>query len=463
MRVRASATLALLATFGAIALAATTLSASERAPVRAMPRSQPIAYQEPLEPEEVPAPSESVPLEANQLELDQWAYSDGHPELDAGYDESTDFGDVGEVYGDTCGGWGDDCGPVWFAEAGVLFLSRSTAHEQTLTQTPQVITIAGVQLVIQRQLQTTRSFDFGFQPGLRATLGRHLGRDLLGRDHTLEFTYFGLQQWQAQHEMIGDRDQTFLPNSAGQLVPVIVGRLNSPFSTLVEGFNRADVHHIENSSTFNNFEVNYRIRRRLLAKRLVGWPDGRWTEELAPGRTPSMLIGLRYLSVNDQFWWNARGAVQDLDSGITTPTSGDYYSRTSNDLVGAQIGADFQYRIGRASFAFRGKTGLYGNVTNAYAELHTAGQNFAPFETPQYEYQLRGLRLGFVGEFGGVFTWDFKPNWSFVCAYDLMWVQGLALAPEQLKFGIPINSPPQLNDAGYLFFQGLTVGTELRW
>lgn len=460
MSARGSRTLALLAIIGWSAIAVAAPPESRRATTASQRRVAVAAYQQSAQVEELPPPenADPGPVESDSQGFDQWLYDEQQTSAPEEYQDASEYLDT---CGEGCcdGSWGNDCGPVWYTEAGALFLHRSTAHHQVLTQTPQVFTIASIQIVVQRELQSTRSFDFGYQPGLRATIGRNLGTDLLNRDHSLEFTYFGLQQWKAQHDMIGDRVTSQLP-IGGVLQPVIIGRLNSPFPLTVDGFNRADVHHIENSSNLNNFEVNYRIRKRLRSKRLVGWPDGRWTPEDTPGRVSSMLLGLRYISLDDQFKWQSRGEIQEVNTGISTKTAGDYNTRTTNDLLGMQIGADFAYRIGRATFAFRGKTGIYGNVTNVNSELHTAGLA-STFELPQSQYQLRGTRLGFVGEMGAVITWDLKPNWSVIGAYDMMWIQGLALAPEQLSFSP--GAPPRITDSGYLFFQGFTIGTELRW
>jgi hypothetical protein len=361
---------------------------------------------------------------------------------------------------DCCGEYCDDCGPVWFAEADVLLLQRSTAHKQVLTQTPVIFTIAGAQLVVNVELQTTRSFNFGYEPGMRINLGRHLGTDLINRDHTLEFMYYGLQDWDDSHQVVSDRIDTFLPDAEGGLAPVMLGRLNSPFPLEVGGFNRADVHHIQNSSTFNNFELNYRIRRRLGRGRLVGWPDGSWTEECTPGCTPSMLLGLRYISLDDRFNWLSTGAIENLDTGVTTPMLGVYKTHTSNDLLGLQIGGDLVYRWCRASLGARGKAGLYGNANQQTTHLSTQ-DGYGIFLLPQSDYKLNEQRMSFVGEFGFVGTWQVSRNVALKATYDFIWVQGIALAPEQLAFDL--DAKPRVNDSGNLLFQGLGLGCEVRW
>lgn len=397
------------------------------------------------------SPPEPVAAGADQsMPLAEGEYLDGDY-FDGGFSEE---------YGDTCGGCPHgDCGPTWFAEAGALFLHRSTAHDQTVTQTPVAFTIAGFQFTVNVPLQSTRSFDFNFEAGLRTNIGRYLGTDLLNRDHTLEFMYYGLQEWNATHQIVSDRVESLLVDN-GQLVVIRTGRLLTPFPTNVGGWNRADVHHIRNFSDFNNFEVNYRIRWRPGKDRLVGWPDGTWTRETPPSWTPSILAGLRYISLNDHFFFTSLGAIENLNTDVTTAMSGHYNTRTTNDLMGAQIGGELEHSWQNFHLAVRGKTGLFCNATQQYTHLDTRDDS-GFFVLPQRDYRVAGDRLGYVGEFGFVGTWQIWPNVALKAAYDFLWVQGVSLAPEQVEFSI--EAPPRLIDSGYVFFQGASIGCEVRW
>lgn len=372
-----------------------------------------------------------------------------------------------EQYGFPDGGFGDDscsncgdCGPVWFADVGVLALKRSTAHHQILATTPQIFTIGATSVIVNRELLSTRSLDFNYQPGLRVNLGRYLGTDLLNRTHSLEFMYFGLQEWNASNSIVGDLNAAFVQGKDGQFIPALTGRIFSPFPLTTGGFNRAESMAIENSSTFNNFEVNYRIRRGMRPGRKVGWPDGSWTRECTPSWTPSMLAGIRYISFNDQFQWLSRGSFQDLSTGETTPIEGDYKTRTTNDLLGGQIGGDLVHRWCKGSLGFRAKVGLYGNANQQYSQVRTADRADL-FELPNGDTHVRGYRMSFVGEFGFVGAWNFTPNFAVNASYDFLWLQGVALAPEQLSFHVP--TTPQLLDSGSVFLQGVSLGAEFKW
>lgn len=359
--------------------------------------------------------------------------------------------------GEDCSG---HCRPLWFVEADVLALRRSTAHREYITYTPVLRVVQGFPFIVDFPLQSTRTFVFNFEPGLRVNIGRNLGTDLLNRDHTLEFMYYGLQEWDASHQIVSDLADSFLPDAMGNVVPVTFGRLFSPFPLEVGAFNRAEVHHIQNWSNFNNFEVNYRIRRRVGRDRLVAWPDGSWTSEPATGWTPSMLLGVRYIAIDDHFRWTSSGSINNLDTGVSSPMLGRYNTDTSNDLLGLQIGGDLTFSWRRFSLGARGKAGLFGNYAQQTTHLSTQ-DDFGIFDLPQRDYEVTGQRMSFVGEFGFVGKWQMTPNLALRATYDFLWVQGMALAPEQLAFNL--SAPPRVNQSGYMFFQGVGLGCEFCW
>ena len=61
-------------------------------------------------------------------------------------------------------------------------------------------------------------------------------------------------------------------------------------------------------------------------------------------------------------------------------------------------------------------------------------------------------------EFGVTAKYMITPTCWIRAAYDLMWVHGLALAPEQVQFdATPVNN---LDNHGIIFYHGMTIGAE---
>jgi hypothetical protein len=134
---------------------------------------------------------------------------------------------------------------------------------------------------------TTLSNTFGNEPGVRATLGKNLYRDYLNRDHSVEFSFTGINQFQIDDGIRG----------AG------VGSL---YTTDIAGFNASDSAMYNQSSTLYSYEANYRIRTRLERDRMVMGPDGSWTRQYTHGHVFSVLFGLRHVSFDEDFLLSTR-------------------------------------------------------------------------------------------------------------------------------------------------------------
>jgi hypothetical protein len=63
-----------------------------------------------------------------------------------------------------------------------------------------------------------------------------------------------------------------------------------------------------------------------------------------------------------------------------------------------------------------------------------------------------------VIEFGVTGKYMITPHFWLNAGYDLMWVTGLALAPEQMDFSARPSG--HLNTGGTVFYHGLTAGFE---
>jgi hypothetical protein len=135
----------------------------------------------------------------------------------------------------------------WFGQAEATLVHRSTAPPQILSDVP---------LIFQSQTffseaMTTESSGFGYEPGLRVTVGKYLGRDSENRDRTLEFTFWGLNDWTSQHAI-----QAVDPNSTTELI-------RTPLDRGIGAYNFSTSHEYAYESDLNSFEMNAKISRRL--------------------------------------------------------------------------------------------------------------------------------------------------------------------------------------------------------
>ncbi len=159
------------------------------------------------------------------------------------------------------------------------------------------------------------------------------------------------------------------------------------------------------------------------------------------------LVGFRWIEFEDQY-----AASGQAVSGAFTELV-----RGHNHLYGAQIGLDARL-FGRESpfqIGVVAKAGLYGNAaaaSNTYAD-----------STYDFAANASGSHLSFLGEVGISASYQFAKHFALRGGYQVMWLTGIALAPEQIvatDFGAGHLS---VNASGALFCQGANAGLEATW
>jgi hypothetical protein len=168
------------------------------------------------------------------------------------------------------------------------------------------------------------------------------------------------------------------------------------------------------------------------------------------GRTLEWLAGFRYLDLSERF------AITAFDSAESTTR---YAVRTSNDLYGAQLGARVRRYAGCWSWETTAKAGIYGNDMQ---------QHQAPIiDFPDFEFRsARGgsdSDVAFVGDLNFTGIYQLNHTWGLRAGYNLIWIEGVALAPEQLDFTNVTGSGTGLASGDGLLLHGVNVGLEARW
>lgn len=313
---------------------------------------------------------------------------------------------------------------LWYVEEDFVWLGRGPLKDQLSLSSDA---FSGGRITIE-------DVHLRWRPGARFTLGRFLGRDFNHRDQSLEFTFFGQFKWLAQ--------STLLSSGAGGL--------SSP---LLTSFLGADLHRATYDSQLDSYELNFKVSERLPADRLVMAPDGTWTRQCTPSWLISYYGGVRYVKLNEQFLFFAQRNVVGTEYIATERV------QTTNHLVGFQIGSDWTDQECRWNWGVRYKGGVYINF---------AQQNRRDFAFDllggSTEFLQSGLeeRLAFIGELGLFATYHLHPNIALRAAYDALYLQSVALAPEQLaNFGTGLN--PDISLGSYLFYHGISFGVEIVW
>ncbi|MER3414879.1 MAG: hypothetical protein C4297_01525 [Gemmataceae bacterium] len=302
-----------------------------------------------------------------------------------------------------------------YGSAEVLWLRRTDSRRENLTfnDTPAF-------------LLSSDQGEFDWEIG-----GRFLVGMFLDNNNSLEAMYFGLQTW-GKSAFVTNINETLQPYW-GQFG--VRGGLDD------SAFTDAFAHGFQYESRLHNGEINLR----------------HWYNSCL-----STLAGIRYLNVRDKFWF---GSLDDISAVPFGPCSGLYEVRTKNNLLGLQLGADAAYPLlcDTLRVGVRGKTGLFLNFaeqSSRFLNIPTEGEGRTTDERTDED----GVRLAGVIEVGAYATYWITKNIAIRGGYDLIYVAGLALAPENLDNSpLPLNARRNLKDNGDIIYHGPSVGIEVRW
>jgi hypothetical protein len=268
----------------------------------------------------------------------------------------------------------------------------------------------------ERVVLTADDLDFDVSGGVRAVVGIPLNEC-----KAVEFSYFGLFDSEASAVVSGD-------NSLA-----IPGRLGLASND----FFGADIMHVDYESQIHSAEFNC-VECCWCVNDCCGYRSLEW------------LAGFRYLRLNEDFDLTST----DFDEGTSV-----YDINTNNNLYGAQLGLRLKRQRGCLGWELVGKAGIYGNDASQR-------QFVTDFPPPFLLRDPRGdseTQVAFVGELGLSLTYQLNDRWTLRGGYNVMWLEGVALAPDQLDFSFRADSGTDLNSDGGFFLHGANVGLEACW
>jgi hypothetical protein len=320
--------------------------------------------------------------------------------------------------------------PGWYASGDALFLHRGRVRRQTL-----VVADNGT---INNQQDDTPVLDAndlafnGYETGYRVELGRALGHGL-----ALEGSYFEVSEW----------DQSAQVTANGMITndPLLEG-LSPPLDNF-RAFFRSTPFDAEQAGTFYQAlqqTVTYQSDLRSAELNLkASWQHCQFMR--------SEFFGVRYLQVRERF------SLVSQDEVISTPTNGigSYNVESDNDLLGAQYGQEFGVTLlGRILLSTRIKAGLFVDTIEQRTSI--IDSDVLRYDNIDFESEL-----AFVGELNVGVNIKITELLSARGGYNLMWVEGVALAAEQ-DYPVAFTNVSPTNDNGGLFYHGFSVGVQLQ-
>jgi len=295
-----------------------------------------------------------------------------------------------------------DCGWYGLVEALGLGRNNRTSRVAVIRVTDEGTALPGT------VLRTTGDATFGFQPGVRALVGWRQDEC-----RAYELSYFGIFNWHASTTVSGNNDLA---------IPGDLGLASLDFFA-------ADQMTLRYQSRLHSAEAN-----------LIE----------SAGSVSSLLAGFRYLTLNEDF--NLRST--DLDTGTS-----NYAIHTTNNLFGGQAGARATQRLDRFGWDATAKAGIFGNAASQVQSV----SDFPPgFFLRDRSFGSVG-QVAFVGDINLSGYYYLNDLWSLRAGYNLLWIQGVALAPEQLDFTDTATSGTVIHAHGALFAHGINVGVAASW
>ncbi|MEO8270108.1 MAG: BBP7 family outer membrane beta-barrel protein [Aureliella sp.] len=272
-----------------------------------------------------------------------------------------------------------------------------------------------------------------------------IGAIQLGPGSSVEARYFGLNNWNVS------KQAEIIPNT---LPPTLYSSYSQFGTSPVGGFDDTDrsyIHKIGYSSELNNGEVNY--RRRFASPFACG--QGSW------------LAGVRYFDLDEQFSFNAIGS----NNNTFTFDQLRYFNQdtqTRNELTGFQLGGDYWVNVAPGlQIGAESKGGIFGN--HATVETQITSNSI-----PGAHERLSDGRTAYLGEFVLSAVYRMSYSWSLKTSYNLLYVDNVALAPENYNTrdmnnalgsgqAFTVNRYPFIDTDGEVCYQGWSIGGEYLW
>lgn len=403
-----------------------------------------------------------------------------------------------------CGG-GKCCPKSWYVDQRIRIMTHPKPRSSGLGKWRSTVISLTTRQAQFSYSTPAISTTFNLSASYEITLGRYLGLDTDNRNHFLEFTFYGTNRWRTANDMLSRLETmeryniTYKEYTQGASDPAgypkeyefesydlgVFGNLFTNGRKDVAGFNRADSQSAEYSSSLNNFEVNLRMVPRSRADRLVLHKNGKWRRECQRGMVCSWLAGVRLLTLNENYDFRSHSTINYYNDQPTDPNypptqfpevntlgppdstneaEGRYRVRTNNGLLGLQAGPEFIFRQCRAEFGMGATGAAYINfadqeswvsVTGAEGDVFSDKQDFNFHESFSRNNCAVSIQLDFNA------SYKVRPNFILKASYELLYIAGLALAPEQVNTNF--NGATTINTGGSLLFQSGRLGFEYLW
>jgi hypothetical protein len=283
---------------------------------------------------------------------------------------------------------------------------------------------------------STRDYNYDFTAAGRVLVGHTFNECI-----QLEGVYFGVTQ--------GDNTAAVRDNTANAQGGT--GNLFSPFggfgSTPVLGLDYNNFAQIQYVSSLYGAELN--LRRKMPIT-----PPGKLTA--------SILFGVRYTGLPESFDYYTNSDVTKAGTVVTNGSINSIHVSTTNEMVGPQIGATFEFYVDNRWWV---NVDMKGAIMNNRSHQSTTYSNVDNGTTTVYSGSREENHTAFAEEISVTAVYRWTQHFTTQIGYRALWMQNLALAPDNLNTNIDILTlgPAQLNHASSTVYHGPYAGVVIGW
>jgi len=355
-----------------------------------------------------------------------------------GYGPQQDFGPAfgashGNAYAGDCSSCGDCCDmcsdcfcggcppTMWRVRSRGVYMDRETTDDTQIVL--QNVAFAGGMLADSDTLIGGNQFDFEWETGFDVSL---LRGDGYGGEYEIRFLF------------LNEQDDTV--RGTGNNVELNNRILFKGIDPAVTGFPATLNPRTDPVNVTAHYESEFRTVELSYREPFTPW----W----------AMMIGFRYGDLNEAL------NVRTADSAADPLRSTTIYL-TDNDMYGLQLGTEVIIASNPYGWELRGtaKAGVYYNRVDL--AVFSLGDGFATGKGNNITGET-----GWLGEFGLQARYNFSCSGAFTFGYQLISIDGVALATEQPTTVLnPLQGPDldMSSNRGTVFYHGANAGVELRW
>jgi hypothetical protein len=334
----------------------------------------------------------------------------------------------------------------WTAEADFLLMTRFGVDEVLIVGDGG--TTSG-EAADDASLLTTDDFEFGFEPGISATIARQLSEPA-----KLELSGFWLNTFSASDSVLGN-DNLDVPLEGEPATAAAANPdLDFPATGPTVGFDGAEFVSAAYEADTYGVEVNYH-------------------RHLSPSF--SALIGFRYLSLDESL--EIRSVEGPPGSGASGPWVSEYRVQADNDLFGLQLGVEQSFRLGKRQgtrLILIGKGGIFAAQAeqqnrieeNVKAIVIADPDTNAPIVAGPLvvrDQTESSTEVGFIGEVGLRLSHAVTEALTISAGYQLWALGNVATAPAQLDYRAPVSATGNEVGRETIFYHGAQLGIQGRW